>query len=1070
MISISRGDLIRLPGHDTFVEVRMIEPQGDGAVIVYNDDTGMHEVVIYEISGVEVATGDGTGDPEEVLAGMWSAWMAAASAESSSGALASSTLKPYPHQHEAVYGRMLPQPNLRFLLGDEPGTGKTIMGGLYAREAQRLGLVDRCLVVCPAHLVTKWQADFGRFLGGGLERIESATVATKAFQARLRDEGFWVVSLELAAMNPAVLDAIRPDRAGWDLVIVDEAHRMTPTAEGYYSVGQVLKSAQRFLAMTATPHRGNEWFFRSLMHLVDPAIYPSPDDTDKQTSIRLRPGRLHLLRRMKEELFDYDGTTRLFKERIAANVTVPLSSVEYSVYQRAQDLVETYFPVKAKTLGRMVYGKRTASTLYALAETLRRRSDLMGLKSEVEARIDPEWGDPDDIDPTAGDDAEVIFAGSLNKTEERRAIRELLADIDRHLADPDPSAVASKWDRVIQTCLNPHGIEPGGDRQLVVFTEYADTADWLTTQFNAAGYATERYSGRDAHSHRDDVRDRFMAGDFQVIVSTDAGNEGIDLQSAHVLVNWDIPWSLVTLEQRMGRIHRVGQTDDVYLYNVMATGTLEGDTYARLLERLVGAANEMGGKMFDCLTLVGQQLLHSDTVPLASCFETGEANAAIEAITQEQLRIAAEQLIRESSHLTSTVDYGDAVKAIQDDELERINPHIVERYLTRLATAGFIAAEPSALAGDSLLLLSPTGRLDLPAQLSDPAGKAVLVATSGDRKREIVDDGASAANSAVELGPAAPAFRALVARSLIALRPTLTRGGHLVDPTTITDYALMIYETAVVDRGRNTTWRHLIRLDTSGARPVPFEMLANLVAGNQTAKPPTPAERHKADTVAVDAVATKTNDRTAALAAWRQAASQQLTRLRIDLPNAITDPDERARTRTAIAAAVTSRQAELDKITSGSVGDTKLVGWARVSGTGTPEDPTEADSETISMMHVRGLLEGAGWTVNDVSRENVGYDLDARKGHLQRLVEVKGVWKSAASTGIRLTGGEISRAGIAGDAYWLYVIDHCHDGHGTLFSYYQDPAATFADLAKDVPILTINGSDLKAHQNTEQPA
>ena len=116
-------------------------------------------------------------------------------------------------------------------------------------------------------------------------------------------------------------------------------------------------------------------------------------------------------------------------------------------------------------------------------------------------------------------------------------------------------------------CLESNGILPGNGEQAVVFTEYADTADWLVERFRAAGYTTQRYSGRDMHNVRDDTRTAFARHDFQILVSTDAGNEGIDLQSAHVLVNWDIPWSLVRLEQRMGRIHRLGQTRDVKLYN-----------------------------------------------------------------------------------------------------------------------------------------------------------------------------------------------------------------------------------------------------------------------------------------------------------------------------------------------------------------------------------------------------------------------------------------------------------------------------------------------------------------------
>jgi superfamily II DNA or RNA helicase len=244
---------------------------------------------------------------------------------------------------------MLPQPRLRFLLADEPGTGKTIMAGLYLREMQRLGLVSRALVVAPAHLVTKWQADFERFFGGGLKRITADTAKDGPLRP---DQDLWITSLDLAAVNPMVQEVIRPDRAGWGVVVFDEAHRLTPTAQGYYQVGRMLcYSSLRVLLMTATPHRGSEWLFRSLMHLVDPAVFP-PSDKDDDLTHHVKPGRVHFIRRMKEELVDYDGVTPLFKGRRASNVAVPLNATEAAFYQQALELVDSYFPANSAALVR----------------------------------------------------------------------------------------------------------------------------------------------------------------------------------------------------------------------------------------------------------------------------------------------------------------------------------------------------------------------------------------------------------------------------------------------------------------------------------------------------------------------------------------------------------------------------------------------------------------------------------------------------------------------------------------------------------------------------------------------
>ena len=172
--------------------------------------------------------------------------MAAAATNAESSAIASTQLRPYAHQTTAVYGAMLPQPLLRFLLADEPGTGKMVIAGLYLREMQRLGLVRRAIIVCPANLATKWVADFKRFLGGGLRQLTTNTVREDA----VGGHDLWVVSLELAAVNPAVQEAIRPDKAGRDLVVFDEAHRLTPTAITFHQVGRLLaKNTPRALLM-----------------------------------------------------------------------------------------------------------------------------------------------------------------------------------------------------------------------------------------------------------------------------------------------------------------------------------------------------------------------------------------------------------------------------------------------------------------------------------------------------------------------------------------------------------------------------------------------------------------------------------------------------------------------------------------------------------------------------------------------------------------------------------------------------------------------------------------------------
>ena len=676
------------------------------------------ELTSAQAAACDVLSEDGAGNSAAVLAGLWVAWMYAASAGARSAALASSPLKPYAHQMNAVYGAMLPQPNLRFLLADEPGTGKTIMAGMYLREMQRLGFVRRALVVAPAHLVTKWQADFERFFGGGLRAITAQTVREHALET---NHDLWIVSLDLAAVNPAVQAALHPDRAGWDVVVFDEAHRLTPTAASYYQLGELLAlNTPRALLMTATPHRGKEWLFRALLHLVDPDVFPPPV-AGEELIRAAKPGRVHFLRRMKEDLVDFDGVTRLFKGRHAANESVRLNPTEADFYAEALALVDRFFPANAVPLGRMVYGKRSASSLYALSETLKRRRDGMGSSMPAAAAAD---ADPAGDDPARADEARIIVEPSRAAKQERKEIVALLARL-QPLVD-DPALAVSKWDPLLVTCFGSNGVKPGNGAQAVVFTEYADSADWLVGRLRADGFSARRYSGRDPHPVRDSVRDAFARRDFQILVSTDAGNEGIDLQTAHVLVNWDIPWSLVRLEQRMGRIHRIGQTDEVELYNLIAIDTREGEVMEVLLRNFVTAANQLKGRMFDSLSLVGELVGLTDEKLgeiLAAAFGDGEqrgyALAAVQAVTAARLEDAAKQAEAQEAALRSAVDVAAAVTALHDEQLERINPAIVETFLSHAAAGGVVNVAPHA-AGDGIFTLGLPGERPLPREFTPP--------------------------------------------------------------------------------------------------------------------------------------------------------------------------------------------------------------------------------------------------------------------------------------------------------------------------------------------------------------
>ena len=428
---------------------------------------------------------------------------------------------------------------------------------------------------------------------------------------------------------------------------------------------------------------------------------------------------------MKEELVDYDYENLLFKEREAINVKVQMNPTEQRFYDQALDLVEKYFPIRGRSLAAMVYSKRAASSLYALSETLRRRAEKMGTGDPSLEDI----ADPDEDDEQR--EQRMVGAQSLDARAEKQAITEMLAELDP-LLDADRLAMdelnVSKWEPMVER-LTENGISPGAGKQLVVFTEYADTANWLVRVFEEAGFTAERYSGADDHAERAAIQARFMDCRFEVIVSTDAGNEGIDLQVASVLVNWDIPWSLVRLEQRMGRIHRIGQQHKVMLYNMVALGTREGDAHERLLDRLIEAANELGGKMFDSLEAIMERIRTgtgaAEPEELLRLFY--DTNSGVHVVadlpTLDEIRQARDDYFAELRVLRSEVDVVAANTARHDDNLARVNPIIVERFLDRIAKGELLNCKPAPV-GDPGILLSVS--LSSGARLAATCGVASI--------------------------------------------------------------------------------------------------------------------------------------------------------------------------------------------------------------------------------------------------------------------------------------------------------------------------------------------------------
>ncbi|MBM1169934.1 helicase-related protein [Microvirga arabica] len=985
-----------------------------------------------------------------------------------SAALATRSLKPFAHQDEAVFDHMLPQPRLRFLLADEPGTGKTIMTGMYLVEGRRRGLIPGpSLIVVPAHLVQKWQEELEDFFGIRASRLTPEVARDpKDLDPRV---DVWVTSLDLFTFNLDVRRKAAGSRASWSLAVFDEAHRLTPTSRYLTAAQELAARTHHLLLLTATPHRGKEHFFRGLCNLLDPAMYPWEPDEDQYTG-RLKPSRLSFLRRMKEELRNLDGS-RLFPDRFAETVTVSLGDLELDAYQAVMNYAQTWYGENS-TLALSIYGKRAASCLPAAEATLKRRLAALsgsatkrGLGQVPETLAEGLRGDRllsdafEDPASLAQVEDVIIGAATRDKLGEIEAVETLLAQLRAAI---DDGGTPEKW-VIAERLMERHGIRPG-DGQLLLFTEFSDTARWLASRFSDSGYSVETLEGAVDHRTRHELQRRFLNREFQVLVSTDAGGEGINLQSAHVMIDWDIPWSLVRLEQRMGRLHRIGQKRDVYIYHLVAPQTREGRVQEVMLSNIEAAAESLGGRIFDLLDATVARL--SAEFDFARALSKAQAQPGVEIVVPDvaALRKAGEALVNEDQHLRARVDHAAAEARFRSDRLEAINPVIVNGFLEALAQAQGWTLTSGPASGIRRVKSSKS----LPAALG--AASSRYVAADGRSLQQARADGAADLDDVVVLGPTEEAFLELVQLAVEVGRPELLRGTRLVDTGSITDYTLLIYEAEVrVHDGVRQVARPaplLVRWSGAGAFEVSWESLMSLSPATGTAvSKPTPAQLTDGETEAKAALKRELDRQKAERLGWVEKARLQLNDLEDRFLAEIAElpKSERQHRQAAFLTLKSHRLSQLAELEDVQATAVRLIGWAEVTaGVTLNELGYEPNAEKVAVATVIAELKALDYVVDDRQTAGVGYDLLARHRHNgdQRCIEVKGF--TGAMGPVWLEQNEWAQALQRGDDYWLYVVDDCAS-HPTVRVRAKSPAELFGSNAAKIQRIQIKLSQLKAH-------
>lgn len=552
-------------------------------------------------------------------------------------AIHTSLVDPLPHQISAVYGEMLTRQPLRFLLADDPGAGKTIMAGLLIKELIARSDLERCLVVAPGSLVEQWQDELGQKFNLEFDILTRDMIETSRSGNPFSDRDRLIVRLDVLARNEELQEKLISARE-WDLIICDEAHRMSATYFGSevkytrrYQVGQKLgQICRHLLLMSATPHNGKEEDFQLFMALLDGDRFEG----------RFRDGVHYadtgdMMRRLtKEELLRFDGRP-LFPPRRARTVKYQLSEGEAALYTAVTEYVRNEMNrverfaagdnKKRNNVGfaLQILQRRLASSPAAIYQSLKRRRER--LESELaEARlaakgrrvgisepaVNPDiLGNIEEYGQEEIDELEDLIstAATTAETVEQLALEvETLKGLESMALGVLRSGVDTKWTQLNRILDDELMTDAAGNRRkLIIFTEPKDTLHYLLEKVRARlgnPEAVDVIHGGVTREERRKVIERFMQDkSLLVLIANDAAGEGVNLQRGHLMVNYDLPWNPNKIEQRFGRIHRIGQAEVCHLWNLVAADTREGEVYARLLEKLEAAREALGGRVYDVL-------------------------------------------------------------------------------------------------------------------------------------------------------------------------------------------------------------------------------------------------------------------------------------------------------------------------------------------------------------------------------------------------------------------------------------------------------------------------------------
>lgn len=605
---------------------------------------------------------------------------------------------PLPHQIEAVYSRMLQSPQVRYLLADDPGAGKTIMSGMLIRELMARQAAERVLILVPPLVLKQWQEELKDKFGEEFTIVNRSLLNSSSEVNPFESHDKIISSLYWAAREEIKSYIMK---ANFDLVIVDEAHKMAAYTHGVkkrkisrtkiYQLGEsLLRHTEHCLLLTATPHKGDKENFRHLMSLVDHDIF-SRLNTGDSIYEKSNP---FVIRRLKETMKNFDGTP-LFPKRTTKTIAFDLSYEEQQLYEEVTAYARENFN-RAKqnnkpnvAFAMMILQRRLSSSIDAIYLSLKRRKEKLEelLESELTTVKMVEPFEYDELSIDEQEEVEALIEGETDviDIEELRVEIAILIDLVQKAERLVYQDVEVKYAELENTLFGEDGLLSKGEK-ILIFTESKDTLYYLERKLLNHVPEITKIVGNFSMDQRREQVEKFR-NDVQIMLATDAGGESINLQFCNQMINYDIPWNPNRLEQRMGRIHRIGQKNEVFIFNLVASNTREGDVLIRLLTKMDQMRDDLGqDQVYD---FIGE-VLEENNIDLANLMEraiSGRENldelvATMEkTLSDEHKRLL--ELAKQERLDDSSFDLPGARRAYQEISINSMPPRVYGEFAAK---------------------------------------------------------------------------------------------------------------------------------------------------------------------------------------------------------------------------------------------------------------------------------------------------------------------------------------------------------------------------------------------------